>query len=86
MRGWPLHSATCWKPIDRLTAWRPQLPRHRLVLVQPQEQRAKEIAEIRGDLVKAEWGQQIRNYVQVRLNNVTKGDGRFRGFAYRFAG
>ena len=32
----------------------------------PQEQRAKEIADIRGDLVKAEWGQQIRNYVQVR--------------------
>jgi len=29
-----------------------------------QEQRAKEIADIRGDLVKAEWGQQIRNYVQ----------------------
>jgi len=29
-----------------------------------QEQRAREIADIRGDLVKAEWGQQIRNYVQ----------------------
>lgn len=28
-----------------------------------QEQKAKEIADIRGDIVKAEWGQQIRNYV-----------------------
>ena len=27
------------------------------------EQRLKDIAEIRGDMVKAEWGQQIRNYV-----------------------
>jgi protein subunit release factor B len=24
---------------------------------------AKQVAEIRGDAVKAEWGQQIRNYV-----------------------
>ncbi len=28
-----------------------------------EEQRAARVAEIRGDLVKAEWGQQIRNYV-----------------------
>lgn len=28
-----------------------------------EEQRAAEIREIRGDIVKAEWGQQIRNYV-----------------------
>jgi peptide chain release factor 2 len=34
----------------------------KLVVVQ-QEQQAREIAEIRGDVVKAEWGQQIRNYV-----------------------
>ena len=27
------------------------------------EQQLRDIAEIRGDLVKAEWGQQIRNYV-----------------------
>lgn len=27
------------------------------------EQKAKELSEIRGDAVKAEWGQQIRNYV-----------------------
>lgn len=27
------------------------------------EQRAREVAEIRGDAVRAEWGQQIRNYV-----------------------
>ncbi|CAL5222319.1 g4663 [Coccomyxa viridis] len=33
------------------------------LLVVQQEQQAKEIAEIRGDMVKAEWGQQIRNYV-----------------------
>ena len=28
-----------------------------------QEQKAAQIAEIRGDAVKADWGQQIRNYV-----------------------
>ena len=28
-----------------------------------EEQRASEIKQIRGDAVKAEWGQQIRNYV-----------------------
>ena len=28
-----------------------------------EEQRAKDVKEIRGDVVKAEWGQQIRNYV-----------------------
>jgi peptide chain release factor 2 len=28
-----------------------------------QEQRIKEIAEIRGDIVEAAWGNQIRNYV-----------------------
>lgn len=28
-----------------------------------QEQKAKKIADIRGDIVKAEWGQQVRNYV-----------------------
>ena len=33
------------------------------LLVVQQEQQAKEISEIRGDMVKAEWGQQIRNYV-----------------------
>lgn len=33
------------------------------LLVIAQQQHAKEIAEIRGDMVKAEWGQQIRNYV-----------------------
>ncbi|MDM9385724.1 peptide chain release factor 2 [Chlorogloeopsis sp. ULAP01] len=33
------------------------------LLVIAQEQRAKEIAEIRGDMVEASWGNQIRNYV-----------------------
>jgi peptide chain release factor 2 len=33
------------------------------LLVIAQEQKAQKIAEIRGDVVKAEWGQQIRNYV-----------------------
>eukprot|EP00887_Chlorella_sp_A99_P003255 scaffold9.g3255.t1 len=33
------------------------------LLVVAQEQQLAEVAEIRGDLVKAEWGQQIRNYV-----------------------
>ncbi|KAG2444302.1 hypothetical protein HXX76_001059 [Chlamydomonas incerta] len=33
------------------------------LLVVLEEQNAKKVAEIRGDLVKAEWGQQIRNYV-----------------------
>ncbi len=33
------------------------------LLVILQEQRAKEIAEIRGDIVEAGWGTQIRNYV-----------------------
>lgn len=33
------------------------------LLVIAQEQRAQEIAEIRGDIVEAAWGQQIRNYV-----------------------
>ncbi|KAI8464346.1 MAG: peptide chain release factor 2-like protein [Monoraphidium minutum] len=33
------------------------------LLVVLEEQRAAELAEIRGDIVKAEWGQQIRNYV-----------------------
>ncbi|KAH9300877.1 hypothetical protein KI387_012460, partial [Taxus chinensis] len=33
------------------------------LLVIAQEQRASEIRQIRGDVVKAEWGQQIRNYV-----------------------
>lgn len=28
-----------------------------------EEQKAQSIADIRGDMVKAEWGQQIRNYV-----------------------
>ena len=39
-----------------------ELLKAKLVIIQ-QEQQAKEIAEIRGDAVKAEWGQQIRNYV-----------------------
>lgn len=34
------------------------------LLVIAEEQQAKEIAGIRGDQVKAEWGQQIRNYVE----------------------
>lgn len=33
------------------------------LLVIAQEQRVKEIAEIRGDAVEAAWGTQIRNYV-----------------------
>ncbi|WP_413168433.1 peptide chain release factor 2 [Capilliphycus salinus ALCB114379] len=33
------------------------------LLIIAQEQRAQEIAEIRGDLVEAAWGNQIRNYV-----------------------
>ena len=33
------------------------------LLVVAREQQAAEIQEIRGDIVKAEWGQQIRNYV-----------------------
>jgi peptide chain release factor 2 len=33
------------------------------LLVVAEEQRAKEIAEIRGDIVEAGWGTQIRNYV-----------------------
>jgi peptide chain release factor 2 len=33
------------------------------LLIVAQEQRAKEIAEIRGDMVEAAWGTQIRNYV-----------------------
>ncbi|WVZ66276.1 hypothetical protein U9M48_015520, partial [Paspalum notatum var. saurae] len=33
------------------------------LLVIAEEQRASEIKQIRGDMVKAEWGQQIRNYV-----------------------
>lgn len=33
------------------------------LLVVAEEQRASEINQIRGDAVKAEWGQQIRNYV-----------------------
>ena len=32
-------------------------------MVIAEEQRATEIKQIRGDAVKAEWGQQIRNYV-----------------------
>jgi len=33
------------------------------LLVVAREQQAAEIQEIRGDIVKAEWGQQIRNYI-----------------------
>lgn len=33
------------------------------LLVIAVEQRASEIKQIKGDVVKAEWGQQIRNYV-----------------------
>ena len=33
------------------------------LLVSAQEQRAAEIADIRGDIVEAAWGNQIRNYV-----------------------
>mgnify|MGYP006266897359 CR=1 FL=1 len=33
------------------------------LLIVAQEQRTKEIAEIRGDMVEAAWGNQIRNYV-----------------------
>ena len=39
-----------------------ELLKAKLVVIQ-QEQQAAEIAQIRGDAVKAEWGQQIRNYV-----------------------
>ena len=33
------------------------------LLVIAQEQRTQEIADIRGDMVEAAWGNQIRNYV-----------------------
>jgi peptide chain release factor 2 len=33
------------------------------LLIVAQEQRAREIADIRGDIVEAAWGMQIRNYV-----------------------
>ena len=33
------------------------------LMVIAQEQRASEIADIRGDIVEAAWGNQIRNYV-----------------------
>ncbi|HBE19005.1 MAG TPA: peptide chain release factor 2, partial [Cyanobacteria bacterium UBA11367] len=33
------------------------------LLIIAQEQRAQEIAQIRGDMVEAAWGTQIRNYV-----------------------
>lgn len=33
------------------------------LLVIAQEQQAKEIADIKGEMVRAEWGQQIRNYI-----------------------
>jgi len=33
------------------------------LLIVAQEQRAQEIAQIRGDMVEAAWGNQIRNYV-----------------------
>jgi peptide chain release factor 2 len=33
------------------------------LLIIAQEQRAQEIAQIRGDMVEAAWGNQIRNYV-----------------------
>ena len=33
------------------------------LLIIAQEQRAAEIADIRGDIVEAAWGNQIRNYV-----------------------
>lgn len=33
------------------------------LLIIAQEQRAREIADIRGDIVEAAWGNQIRNYV-----------------------
>jgi peptide chain release factor 2 len=33
------------------------------LLIIAQEQKTKEIAEIRGDMVEAAWGMQIRNYV-----------------------
>jgi peptide chain release factor 2 len=40
--------------LERLTA---------KLLVVVEEQQAAALADIRGDIVKAEWGQQIRNYV-----------------------
>lgn len=52
------------------------------LLVVLEEQKAAELAEIRGDLVKAEWGQQIRNYVlhPYRLVKDTRtGEGRAEG-------
>jgi len=39
-----------------------QLLKAKLLII-AKEQRAKEIADIRGDIVEAAWGQQIRNYV-----------------------
>jgi peptide chain release factor 2 len=33
------------------------------LLIIAQEQRAQEVAQIRGDMVEAAWGNQIRNYV-----------------------
>ncbi|MCY7273839.1 MAG: peptide chain release factor 2, partial [Phormidesmis sp. CAN_BIN44] len=33
------------------------------LLIIAQEQKAKEVADIRGDIVEAAWGNQIRNYV-----------------------
>ena len=38
------------------------------LLVVAEEQRASKIADIRGDAVKAEWGQQIRNYIFIRTS------------------
>jgi hypothetical protein len=37
------------------------------LLIIAQEQRAKEIADIRGDMVEAAWGNQIRNYWNIRF-------------------
>ena len=52
-------------------------PQAKLVVV-AQEQQLAEVAEIRGDMVKAEWGQQIRNYVFHPYKMV-----RYRGIAHR---
>ena len=45
-----------------------------------EEQRAADIKEIRGDVVKAEWGQQIRNYVMHPYKMVKVGRCKLKSF------
>ena len=59
---------------------RPAAPRLQArLLVVLQEQNAKRVAEIRGDLVKAEWGQQIRNYGTSGSSSSSSSSSRARG-------